>query len=691
MLIARFPGTMTHPMVSPDGSVLPIEGTEPHQAPGTLFIAEPRADEELCGLVTGSVVARRALFGRLAAARRVTQITAPAGSGKTMLLRSWVHQAGLVERTGWVWVERGERDAQRFWLSVIGALRSTAAGSTRVRGLTPAPDLDGWAIVERLLEDLGSLEDRVWLVIDDLHELRSTEALGQLELLLMRSPAQLRCVLATRHDQRLGLHRLRLEGGLTELRAADLRFTPAEARALLDGAGVTLSGAALAQLVERTEGWAAGLRLAALSLSGHPEPDRFAAEFSGSERTVAEYLLAEVLDRQPEPVRRLLLRTSVLDRVNGPLADALTGVLGGERILQDLEEANAFVVSLDARRRWFRYHRLFAELLQLELRRSAPGELPALHAAAATWYAEHLQPVEAVRHAQAAEQWGVAARLLADHWFGLYLDGRIATAHDLLTRFPVGAVEADAELAALMASDELNGGSLAQAQRYLALAIETATSVPANRRGSHQVRVAILRLFLARQRSDRPAVVEEARRLLGPGQHPDKAEPGLGEDLRALALINVGIAELWTMRLDDAERHLEQGVALARLIERPFLEFTGLAHAANVANMRSYRLGARYGRQAIEVARQHGWTDEPMAGVAYTALAAAALAQGRLDEAEEWTEHAERTLHEEVEPAAGLMLHHVRGGLEIARGRNEEALVALRSAEQLATRLVTDP
>ena len=144
-----------------------------------------------------------------------------------------------------------------------------------------------------------------------------------------------------------------------------------------------------------------------------------------------------------------------------------------------------------------------------------------------------------------------------------------------------------------MASDELNGGSLARAQRYLALAIDSATSVPADRRGSHQVRVAILRLFLARQRSDRPAVVEEARRLLGPGERPDTSEPGLGEDLRALALINVGIAELWTMRLDDAERHLEQGVALARLIQRPFLEFAGLAHAANVANLRSYRPGAR--------------------------------------------------------------------------------------------------
>ena len=167
-----------------------------------------------------------------------------------------------------------------------------------MRALTAAPDLDGWTVVERLLEDLASLEDRVWLVIDDLHELSSPEALRQLELLIMRAPPALRFVLVTRHDLRLGLHRLRLSGELTEIRTADLRFTQPEARALLDAAGVSLSDSALAVLYDRTEGWAAGLRLAALSLAGHPDPERFAAEFGGSERTVAEYLLAEVLERQ---------------------------------------------------------------------------------------------------------------------------------------------------------------------------------------------------------------------------------------------------------------------------------------------------------------------------------------------------------------------------------------------------------
>src|SRR6516164_1685843 len=404
----------------------------------------------------GGVVARPRLVGRVGTAR-VSVVSAPAGSGKTVLLRSWISGAGVAGRVAWVPAGRGERDPQRFWLSVLAALRQTAAGAALVRELTAAPDLDGWVITERLLADLAPLDDRLWLVVDDVHEL-GPDALRQLELLTMRVPPELRFVLATRHDVRLGLHRLRLEGELAEIREPDLRFTVAEAEELFDAAGVDLPE--VAPLVERTEGWAAGLRLAALALAGHPDPGRLAAEFSGTERTVAEYLLAEVLDRQPEPVRRLLLRTSVLERVNGELAGLLTGDSGGERVLQDLQAANAFTVALDTARTWFRYHHLFAGLLQLELRRAEPDQVAGLHHAASAWFAARGYPVEAVRHAQAARDWGLAARLLADHWPGLYLDGQAATAHQLLAGFPAGARATDAQVATLMAADELARGSL---------------------------------------------------------------------------------------------------------------------------------------------------------------------------------------------------------------------------------------
>jgi LuxR family transcriptional regulator, maltose regulon positive regulatory protein len=642
--------------------------------------------------VMGGIVVRRGLFARLGEAARVTRLSAPAGSGKTFLLRSWIGEGGLADRVAWVSVPGRERDPQRFWISVADALRDTAAGARLVRAVTAEPDLDGWAMVERLLADLGALRDRIWLVIDDVHELTSSEALRQLELLVMRGPAELRFVLATRRDVRLGLHRLRLEGDLTEIRATDLRFTADEARALLEAAGVALPASVLALLHERTEGWAAGLRLAALSLAGHPDPERIAAEFSGSERTVAEYLLAEVLERQPEEVRQLLLRTSLLDQVNGPLADVLRGRSGGEQILQELEQAGTFVVAVDARRSWFRYHPMFADMLRFELRRSAPGELPALHGIAAGWYAEHGHAVEAVRHAQAAQDWSLAARLLSDHMLGLVLDGQGATARELLAGFSASAVPADAELATLLAGHEMTHGSLEAAERQLALATGESASVPADRRDRFEVVLAILRLSVASRRGDLPVVIEQAQRLLAPANAAD-APPlvqGAGEDLRTLALVSLGAAELWFLRTEEAERHLEQAVALARRIGRPFLEAGALAHSAWAASFRSFALAVGRSTHATELARRHGWTEEPIVAVAYLALGAIRVWQMRLEEAEPLLDHAERALRAEVQPAAGLVLCQARGMLALARGHQTDALAAFRAAERLAGLLVAE-
>jgi LuxR family transcriptional regulator, maltose regulon positive regulatory protein len=631
------------------------------------------------------IVSRTGLWGWLDGSARVTVVSAPAGSGKTVLLRSWIGQAGLVERAPWVPVARDEPDPQRLWLTVLGALRQTSAGSALVRELTAAPDLDGWAIVERLLHDLAPLDEPLWLIVDDLHELGSDQARQQLELLVLRAPPALRFVLATRQDLRLGLHRLRLEGELTEIRADDLRFSPAEAQALFQAAGVELTAPTLGLLYERTEGWAAGLRLAALSLAGHPDPDRFAAEFSGSERTVAEYLLAEVLQRQPGQVRRLLLRTSVLERVNGELADLLTGGRGGERVLQDLEEANAFVASLDAARSWFRYHHLFADLLRLQLRRTEPGEVRGLHELAATWFARHGLPVEAIRHAQAAQDWGLATRLLVDHWPALHLDGQAATVHALLAGFPAGATAADAGLAAVAAADELAQGSLEAAEQFLRLAERG--SAPDGRPGQAQLLLGVVRLLLAWYQGDLPAVSEQARRLQAAGAAPDAAQPGLGEELRALALAGLADTEIWTGRLDRAERHLEQTIALARRIGRPYLEFIGLVYWAEIELSRWFPRAVERSRQAIELARRHGWSDETTAGLAYMTLGSALAWQGRPDEAEAWVHRAERTIRPETAPVSAMGVQYALGQVELARGRPTEALSAFRVAERLLRQL----
>ena len=634
------------------------------------------------------IVMRRALIGRLQEAERVTQISAPAGSGKTMLLRSWIAEAGLADSAACVQVQRQERDPQRFWISVIDALRDTIAGSKLVRPLTAAPDLNGCAVVERLLEDLDPLEDRLWLVIDDLDELHSDVALRQLQVLVQRARPELRLVLAARHDVRLGLHRLRLEGLLTELRADDLWFTLDEARALFEMAGITLPDPALAQLHARAEGWAAGLRLAALSLAGHPAPEQFAAQFSGSERTVAAYLLDEVLERQSEKVRRMLLRTSVCGRINGELADLLTGDSGSEAVLAELEQAGAFVVAVDAQRSWFRYHQLLADLLQWELRRTSPGELAVLHGAAARWYGGHGSPAEAVRHAQAAGDWDLAARLLFDHWLDLVLGGQGAAAHQLLASFPADVVAADAKLTAMMAVGELTRGSLETAERHLAQAVRGLVALPEDRRARVRVVLAVLGLWRARQRGDLPAAREEGRRLLAWAEDLDMARRGPGEDLRALALIGLAAGEAWTDQ-DKAERHLGQGIALARRLGRPYLEVGGLASWAMVAGERSTRQAVELSMEAIELARQHGWAEEPVTTPAYVMLGVSSLSQGRLEQATSWLDRAERAARPEVQPAEGIMAQHARGALELACGREHEALAAFRAAERLAGRLVT--
>ena len=397
----------------------------------------------------------------------MTLVCAPAGSGKTILLRSWTAATG--QTVAWVTVERDERDAQGFWLHLIDAIVD-ASGDEVVERVSPAPSFAGAVVVERLLDQLDRLEEPLVLVIDDLHELESDDALAWLETLLTQLPTQLRALVGTREEPNLGLHRLRVAGALTELRGPDLRFSLDETRALLGASGITLSETGLALLHERTEGWPAGLRLAAISLTAHPDPERFVSEFSGSERTVAGYLLAEVLDRQSPEVRELLLRTSILERVSGPLADALTGSTGAEAILQGLEDHNAFVTALDAARTWFRCHRLFADLLRLELRRVSPAAIPSLHCLAAAWHEEHGDIAEAVRHHQAAGDWASAARLLVDHYLPLTMDGRGDTLHALLGAFPADARLGDGNLAAALAIDSILHGLLDEAASQLDVA-----------------------------------------------------------------------------------------------------------------------------------------------------------------------------------------------------------------------------
>jgi LuxR family transcriptional regulator, maltose regulon positive regulatory protein len=622
-----------------------------------------------------------------AAEAKVTLVSGPAGSGKTSLLRAWADGLGQPDRLTVVQVQRDQQDSQQFWLAVLSAIRQGSGTPGDGEPLAATPDFNQTAIADRVLSELAGNSHRTFLIIDDLHELTSPEALTQLARLLEKLPQHVHAILATRRDLPLRLHKLRLSGDLADIRAADLRFTQRETRELLEASGIALSEAGVSKLHQRTEGWAAGLRLAAISLATSPDPERFVTEFSGSSRTVAEYLLAEMLEGRPAEVQQLLLRTSLLDRVNGELADLLTGQPGCERVLLGLEDANAFVVSLDPARTWFRYHHLFADLLRLELRRRLPEELAVLHRLAAEWLSKHGEIADAIRHTQAAGDWSDAARLLADNAFSLTLDGQAQTIEALLRAFPPGAVTDGPDLPLARATSDLAQGRLDGATAHLGVAEASITATPPDRRHRLEVAAAALKLSLARHRGHLAGVFDQVRFLASPVSGQSDEDIALDSDLRAVALMNLGIAEAWALANHDSQRHLQEGADLARKIGRPYLEVACLAQLAFASKIEPFATTRRRCREAIALAEQHGWGTEPVLAPALVNLAGALIWAGEFDEGDRWLQRTTRAVETDTGPGIWLLLHICTGMLLSGRRRLREALAEYRAAEDLQSRL----
>ena len=648
-----------------------------------------RADHRKPGPATPRLIQRGELLASLdrAAEAKVTLISAPAGSGKTSLLRAWADGTGQPYRRAVVQVQREQQDSQQFWMAVLSAIRQAHGVPADDEQLAATPGFNQGAILDRVRSELAQERDRTFLIIDDLHELTSPEALTQLTRLLEKLPPHVHVILATRRNLPLRLHKLRLAGDLAEIRTADLRFTRRETREFLEASGIALSEAGAAKLHQRTEGWAAGLRLAAISLASSLDPERFVTEFSGSSRTVAEYLLAEMLECQPAEVQQLLLRTSLLDRVNGELADLLTGHPGAGGILLDLEDANAFVVSLDPARTWFRYHHLFADLLRLELRRRLPEQLPALHRLAARWLAGHGEIVDAIRHTQAAGDWSDAARLLADHSFSLTLDGQAQTIQTLLRAFPPGAVTEGPDIPLARATSDLARGRLNEAAAHLAVAENLIAATPVDRRHRLEVATAALRLSLARKRGHLAGVVDQVKFLASPISGQSDEDIALDSDLRAVALMNLGTVEAWSLGNQDSQRHLQEGADLARRIGRPYLEVACLAELAFAAKIEPFATTQRRCQEAIAIAEQHGWDAEPVISPALVNLAGTLIWTGEFDEADRWLHRAAHALETDTGPSLRLLLHLGMGLLMSGRRRQREALAEYSAAEHFQAQL----
>ncbi len=363
------------------------------------------------------LVGRPRLLERMGngAEARLTLVSAPAGFGKTTVLATWLHEASAAGRcVAWLSLDAADNDPTSFWTYVVtalqGAVPGVGASALELLASSPAPTE---LALTTLLNELAAAPEEVWLVLDDYHLVDDHEVNDGVAFLLEHLPAQVHVMVSTRADPDLPLARWRVRGELVEIRAADLRFTSDEATAYLNVAtALDLAAEDVAVLEERTEGWIAALQLAALSLQGREDVSSFIARFAGDDRYIVDYLIEEVLQHQPDAVRGFLLQSAVLDRLTGSLCDAVTGRDDGSEMLVALERANLFIVALDDRREWYRYHHLFADVLRARMLSEQPDQVSLLHQRASGWYERHGLTEEAVRHALAARDFDQAAHLI---------------------------------------------------------------------------------------------------------------------------------------------------------------------------------------------------------------------------------------------------------------------------------------
>ena len=579
---------------------------------------------------------------------------APAGYGKTVLLAEWVRRGR--HPVAWLSLDAADNDPARFWRHAVAALDRVRPGISERMGplLGPHASPSFEPLMTALINEVAGQPDAdeaLLLVLDDYHVISSQPVHESLGFLLEHQPPGLRLALTSRSDPPLALARLRARGQLTELRAAELRFTPGEAAALLQQVAAAPGGARLgaplpdtvaATLAARTEGWAAGLQLAGLSLRGRSDVDGFVAAFTGSHRYVLDYLAEEVLEHQSEQVRTFLLETSVLEGLSGALCDAVTGRPGSQALLEGAERAGLFLIPLDEVRGWWRYHHLFADLLRARLQAEQPGRVPRLHRNAAAWYAERGLADDAIRHAVAAGEMSLAARLIEQHFDAVHsLRGEAATVQRWLTPLPADLVRSRPRLLLAQAVPAATGGRL-EAAGQLVDEAEAAYAGPdeepfeptIGRAGSLLVNVpamiAIARGYLAQLYGDARGTAEFGSQALAESREDEWI-------LRSVAQGQLAVAQWLDGRLDEAERAFAHGIAGRQA-----------AGLATWGAWESYELGqvqlaqgrldaaVRTCEQALEAVAGTGQALLPAAGPAYAGLAEVAYQRNELGRALEY-------------------------------------------------------
>jgi LuxR family maltose regulon positive regulatory protein len=516
--------------------------------------------------------------------RKLTLIAAPAGFGKTTLVSTWI--ADSDRQVAWLSLDNADNDPTRFLTYFIAALRTIVptigAGLLEVLQSPQPPPIE--SILTTLLNDIATIPDHIILVLDDYHVLDAQPVDDALAFLLDHLPPQMHLVITTRSDPQLHLARFRARGQMTELRAADLRFTAAEAAAFLNQAmGLNLAAADVATLEDRTEGWIAGLQLAALSMQGHQDVPNFIRAFAGDHRYIVDYLVEEVLQRLPDGVRNFLLQTAILDRLHGPLCDAVTDQEGGSARLEALHRGNFFVVPLDDRRQWYRYHHLFADVLSAYLKTEQPDLLVPLHKRASAWYEQHGSAADAIRHALAAEDFARAADLVELAMPAMRRSRQEAALLGWLKALPHGLIAFRPVLSAgyagaLLSSGELEGveNLLLSAERWL----ETMADRPArpDAPAAEMVvvddeafrrlpgAIAVWRAGQALALGDVPNTVTHARLALGLVPEDDHLMRGAAASLLGIASWTSGDLEAAHQGYAEGMAHLQMARHIADVV-----------------------------------------------------------------------------------------------------------------------------
>lgn len=639
-----------------------------------LYIPAPRPNR----------VPRPRLTGRLEAGvtGALTLISAPAGFGKSTLLSDWIHEGG--RKVAWVSLDEGDGDPVRFLCYCVTALKRVrpGLGEDALAALKEARSAEPGVlepILTGLLNEIHGLSEDLVLVLDDYHAVESPGVQEAVQFLLDRMPQHLHLILSTRVDPPLHLSRLRARGQLTELRAQDLRFTSEEAADFLNQAmGLGLSAKDVEALEERTEGWAVGLQMAALSLQGRRDVGGFIEQFTGSHRFVLDYLTDEVLSRQPREVRDFLLQTSILSRVAGPLSDAVTGREDGQTVLEELDAANLFLIPLDDTRTWYRYHHLFGTLLRHQLGRKA-GEagVAALHEKASAWYAANGFPEDALEHALAAGAFDRAVAIVEENAIPRLMRGDVGAPLRWVRRLPAEKVRTRPRLGMGQAWSLTLNLQWAEAEGAVAEAEQALTVTPDPEAA---LQAAVLRGFLARMRGEVSPSTAALREQLGHVPREDRF-------LRSLLTLDLGMSYREERDPATARKVLAEARALALEAGNVLVLVVSQAHLADLEGEEGrLRHALDLNHEGLRLAGEITSRGGPLLaawGVAYTGIAAIHYEWGDLDAASDFATRAV-----ELGRRGGLGGNILHGMVVLARVRQARgdfagAFEALAEAEEV--------